>query len=438
MTTRILPFELTEPVPARVDLAGATRALAVLRFHGSPIGALHLDCPDGFLTQAGLLAALDAAEPVRERLSRRALQHWLLHACPAPPPALPTWSAIICTRDRPEQLRRCLEALARAAARPGLPAGEIIVVDNAPSTEETAALAGGLPVTYLREDRPGLNWARQRGAQHASGEVLLYTDDDVVVDENWISALLEPFANPRVAAAAGLVLPLELETPAQELFETYGGFGRGYERRVFDYTNIAPTAAGYVGAGASMALRRSFTLDLALFAAELDAGTATESGGDAYAFYHLLAAGCQIVYTPDALAWHHHRRDYAALRRTLAGYSVGGFAFLTRCLLLHGDLQALIVAFSWLWSDHFAQLGRALLRRPNALPLDLVLAQFAGVPRGVQAYFTTRRRECSPAPAPAPAPTPQPASRPPLQPLPAESTDPPRPIPPPAGPPEAR
>ena len=56
------------------------------------------------------------------------------------------------------------------------------------------------------------------------------------------------------------------------------------------------TAAGIVGAGANMAFRRSLLLELGLFEAELDCGTVTRTGGDAYAFYQVLVEGFQIVY----------------------------------------------------------------------------------------------------------------------------------------------
>jgi glycosyltransferase involved in cell wall biosynthesis len=256
------------------------------------------------------------------------------------------------------------------------------------------------PVRYLREQRPGLNRARSRGAREARGEIVLYTDDDVRPDPNWITAMLEPFSNPRVAAVTGLVMPLELESRAQFLFEAYGGFGRGFERRVFDYTNLAPSAAGVAGAGASMAFRRDLLVGMGLFEAELDAGTVTETGGDSYAFYQLLAEGFQIVYNPEALVWHRHRRELDDLRATLASYSVGGFAFLTRCLLEHGDWQAMAIALEWLLSDHLPQLGRSLfgwirpnVDRPDRLPLSLVLPQFAGIIRGIRAHFVARRIE---------------------------------------------
>ena len=87
-------------------------------------------------------------------------------------------------------------------------------------------------VQYVHEPRPGLNWARNRAILEAHGEIIAYTDDDVVVDSRWVSALVRIFSeNPEVMAMTGWVVPYEIETEAQFLFEEYGGFGRGFERK---------------------------------------------------------------------------------------------------------------------------------------------------------------------------------------------------------------
>lgn len=388
MAAHVLEIELDDQIPDQ-PVGTHPEAFVLLRLSGRPIGSVRVACDAGIVRGAAIQAAIKADQALQKRLEQTRLMDWLMQQETPSAPAPLSWSVVICTRDRTDDLRRCLESLRQI----DMARGEIIVVDNAPSDDATARLVADYPVRYVREDRVGLNWARSRGAQAATGQIVIFTDDDVVVDRQWVAALLEPFAHPRVAAVTGLTLPLELETPAQELFEQYGGFGRGFVRRTFDYTTIPPAAAGMVGAGANMALRRELVTSMRLFDAELDCGTVTRTGGDAYAFYQLLAAGYQIIYSPHALTWHRHRRDYAALRRTLAGYSVGGFAFLTRCWVQHGDWQALAVAASWFRHDHLVQIARVLLRRPRALPLDLVWAQIVACPLGPWTYLLSRRHE---------------------------------------------
>jgi glycosyltransferase involved in cell wall biosynthesis len=406
--TRVLDVHLDAAMPDAWDAAGYTRALALVRWRGRTLTALELDCPDGVVRAEAVLDAVAGDHAVRHAVTDRAVQRWLADGTTEgpeePEAAAPTWTVVVCTRDRADDLRRCLRALVALELPAGAPAGEIVVVDNASSDDRTArvvaeyaegdAAAAGRPaVRYLREDRPGLNWARARGARAASGEVVAYTDDDVVVDPRWLARLLEPFADSRVAAATGLTMPLEIETEAQWLFERYGGFTRGFSRRVFDPVHFPPAAAGIAGAGANVAFRRSLLVGMRLFEAELDAGTVALTGGDTYAVYRLLAAGHHTVYTPDAVVWHRHRRDYEPLRRTLYGYSVGGFAFLTRCVVEHGDLSALRTAVQWVRHDHVPMLGRRLLGRRTALPGDLVSAYWRGILAGPWAYFRSRARE---------------------------------------------
>jgi GT2 family glycosyltransferase len=399
--TRVLDADLAA-LPEVWDVTGYERARALVRWNGHTLGVVDLEAPGGRLTREAVRAAVASDAGMRDEIGRRAVRAWLLGDPPEPAPAAPapSWSVIVCTRDRVEDLRRCIGALVALQPPAGAPPGEIVIVDNAPSTDgasrvvaEFAGRTEGTPVRYVREDRPGLNWARARGARTAAGEVIAYTDDDVVVDRGWIARMLEPFADARVACVTGLTMPLEIETEAQWLFERYGGFGRGFARRVFDPREFRATAAGIAGAGANMAFRRRLVVDMRLFDVELDAGTVTMTGGDTYALYLLLRAGHHVVYTPDAVVFHRHRREYEPLVRTLYGYSVGGFAFLSRCLVQHRDLDALRSGVSWIRHDHVRMLGRLLLGRPSALPRDLVSAYWRGIVVGPWTYFKSRRRE---------------------------------------------
>ena len=71
-------------------------------------------------------------------------------------------------------------------------------------------------VRYVREPKPGLDHARNRALTEATGSILAFTDDDVVVDPAWALALTTAFAaDPEAMVVTGLVVPYELETDAQ-------------------------------------------------------------------------------------------------------------------------------------------------------------------------------------------------------------------------------
>jgi GT2 family glycosyltransferase len=230
----------------------------------------------------------------------------------------PLVSVIVATRDRPESLRTCLDALLRLT----YPRREIIVVDNAPTSNATMDLVTGafghMPhLRYTREDRPGLGRAHNHGLGLARGEMVAMTDDDVVPDPEWLTELVRAFAvDERVGCVTGLILPYELETPAQLWFEQYGGFGRGFNRRVFDLSEhrpadrLYPLTAGKFGAGANMAFRTHVLRSIGGFDPTLGPGTPTLGGEDIDAFFRVITAGYQLAYEPGAFVYHVHRREY--------------------------------------------------------------------------------------------------------------------------------
>lgn len=307
----------------------------------------------------------------------------------------PRLSVIICTRERPDDLERCLAALARQTVGPL----DIVVVDNAPRTGRTREAAERAGVRYVLEPRPGLNRARNAGLRSAMSDWIAYTDDDAVPDPDWAEVLLEALADPRVGGAAGIMLPLELETEAQHLFERYlgGEAGRRHaqRRRVFE-PPFSPAGAGQVGAGANMAFRRAALDSVGPFDEAFDGGTRTRSGGDTEMFARLIAAGWTLVYEPRARVLHRHRRSRKELRSQLFGYGVGVYAFWMHRILHDGDRDARRFAVGTLFTHGVRRLGRSLLRRPDEVPPDLVLAELLGCFYGPVAYLRERRRAGAP------------------------------------------
>jgi GT2 family glycosyltransferase len=299
----------------------------------------------------------------------------------------------VCTRDRPTPLADCLAALS------GLdyPALDLLVVDNAPSTPATAQLVRRhYPhVRYVCEPTPGLNWARNRAIAEARGDLLAYTDDDVIVDAHWVRALARVFAEQaEVMAVTGLVVPYELETEAQQLFERYGGFGRGFEPRTYrvdrecgERTATHHGGAGRFGTGANMAYRRSVFAHIGPFDPALDVGTVTNGGGDLEMFFRVLQAGHTLAYEPSALVRHRHRRDYAQLRIQIANNGIGFYAYLV-CSALHYRDERWALARLGLWWLWWWNIRRLLisLRQPERFPRDLIVAELWGSLRGLGRY----------------------------------------------------
>lgn len=298
-------------------------------------------------------------------------------------------SVVVCTHERPDDLERCLASLRDVPS-----AGhEVIVVDNRPLTGRTEAVARHFGCRYVVEPRAGLDRARNKGWHAAVHDIVAFADDDVVVSPGWVTAIGACFADPAVGCATGLVLPLELETRGQEEFELYCQHRRGLRRLVYSSGTLPASAAGVVGMGANMAFRRALLADLGGFDVRLDAGTSTRSGGDTDMFARVLDAGRLIVYTPDALVWHRHRRSMREVRSCVFGYGVGLSGALTKRIVEERDAGALVTAVRWMVGP-VAKAARARLAHRRSPRWGVVLAETAGMFLGplCYAYETWRNR----------------------------------------------
>ena len=255
------------------------------------------------------------------------------------PIALPTLTIAICTRNRPTLLAKCLNAL--LALKPvalKLPVErEILVVDNSQTCKKTRALVESMPgVRYAREAKPGLNFARNRALREARHELLAFLDDDTIVDCHWLEGLMKAWAENRDAVAfTGQVLPAELNTKAQIMFEQYGGFRKGFKQVRYGLKipgNIFyPCDPGIFGTGANMAFRRDILLQLGGFDEALDTGPSLPGGGDTDIFYRVIRAGYTLVYEPSYLIFHYHRQDVASLKTQLCkSWGEGYMAFVAK------------------------------------------------------------------------------------------------------------
>jgi glycosyltransferase involved in cell wall biosynthesis len=129
------------------------------------------------------------------------------------PTARPFVSVIVSARNAEAEIAPCLASLERVAYPTDR--REVIVVDCG-SRDRTAEIVKRYgQVGYLREGRYGVSHARNRGIGASRGEVVAFTDTDCVVSTEWISELADGFANERVGAVAGAILPFPPRTKVE-------------------------------------------------------------------------------------------------------------------------------------------------------------------------------------------------------------------------------
>ncbi|MBX7483646.1 glycosyltransferase family 2 protein [Qipengyuania qiaonensis] len=298
-------------------------------------------------------------------------------------------SVVICTRDRPEDLSRCLAGFAAQSRAPD----ELVVVDNASASSAIRSIAEAHGARYLREDREGLDFARNTGALAATGDLILYTDDDTELHPDWIANLSAAFVEPHVMGVTGLVLPARLDTEAQLLFEQAWGFGRGFDRVDFgpafwERTRRRGCPAWEIGAGASMGFRREVFEIVGYFDERLGAGQSGCSD-DSEFWYRILAAGFTCRYEPRAVIWHHHRLKMEGLSSQIYQYMRGHTAALLMQFDRSGEIGNLRRLFVDLPIYYFGLAIRKPLGRQSP-KARFLRQQITGSLAGIAFYLRNR------------------------------------------------
>ena len=216
-------------------------------------------------------------------------------------------SVIIPTHDRPLRLRRLLETLAAQ----GYPAHatELIVAQDGGDTQTVAAIdkiraKTAIPIKRICHQRCSAAATRNLGASLATGEYLLFVDDDCEVDEHWIERT---------------VGVLEDNAEVGEVAARIVGASTRFFARCHDYARYYPSmqtepSERSFACGCAFAIRKSLFEELGGFDESIRTGEDEDLG------LRMQALGYKTVYRPECIVYHHHGRDSfrAMLQRAYA------------------------------------------------------------------------------------------------------------------------
>jgi len=284
-------------------------------------------------------------------------------------------SVVVCTHNRSQRLETALTHIENAAARARI-AAEIVVVDNN-SRDDTkavvsrAARASAIPIRYVFERAQGLSFARNRGLREATGGIVAFTDDDCIVDPEWIAALWDEFAaDPDVAVVGGRV---DLYSPEDRPVSI-----RPIAERV-RYTD-ATQIYGLV-MGCNLAVRRGVAERIGGFDPAFG-GSKGVVADDIDFVYRAFEQGLGIVFTPAARVLHNHgRRTDGELRALARSYVRGKGAFYCKHAL---RADRTILRHAW-WEIR--------ARRGEAVPNQLSHREtFGALASGALHFVLTRAR----------------------------------------------
>lgn len=416
---RVVSIDLDAPLPSLVADEGGSSALVVGYRDGFPVTTLDVlltgDPEDArrallpLVTQTAGARSTDTAVPDED---------------------LPLISVVVSTIvARIETITTLLDVLEHL----DYPRYEVVIVDNrvkVPEHDELPGILADHNVRLVVERRPGCSAGRNAGVAAAKGEVIAFTDDDVKISRQWLRKIGERFVRePELSAVTGLILPVELETPAQIWYEAYyGGFSG---ERTFEPVTIVPDdvpgamrnarvsavapdgsvrkhfavyGIGGYGAGANWAVRKSAFLAAGGFDPVLGAGVPARGGEDLAIFIDILWGGGRIGFEPKAVVHHRHRPDLEGLHHQLHSNGVGFTALM--CALIAKDrrhLTALTRLMPIAARVKLKQLVTRLAGRRDAapetvteasttrIPRSLAYHEFRGFPAGPAAYFRSRR-----------------------------------------------
>lgn len=301
----------------------------------------------------------------------------------------------ICTWNRAALLEQTLEGMAHLEV-PEDVTWELLVVDNN-STDGTrgvvSAFSDRLPVRHLFEPTPGKSHALNLATHEASGEYILWTDDDVLVESSWLGAYVGSFRrHPNAGFFGGNIRPWFAQGPPEWL------------RRGFDLVSAAFATIDcgteerrivpeHVPFGANMAVRtseqRAFAYDPAL-------GPRPGSGmrgEETTLIRQMLAQGVEGWWVPDAIVQHHvpaERQSVEYLRSYFTGYG-------ERLAPTHErwEVARLFGKPRWLWRSAIQnevgfRVGR-LLARPERWVANLRAASIAWGALGLSSLWKSRR-----------------------------------------------
>lgn len=296
-------------------------------------------------------------------------------------------SIIVCTYNRAESLRDTMRAL-KAQQTMAERVWEVIVVDNN-SKDDTRQVIAEFQrdwplLRYEFQSVQGLSHARNHGIDAAHGNVLLFTDDDVLPEPDWMEATLTGLEKYCADACGGYIAPIWEVPPPDWLTERFYGFLAVRTDRSDDYDITSPSQAPF---GANMAFRREVFERVGGFDTSRGRkGNVLASGEDGELFERILAAGFKAVFLGQSRV-HHKVESFRLTKRYFRRWRFQTSRNIAQSKDMAGERRLLNIPLYL-----FPQFLRAMVRmlwghvsqpRDEAFNREMVVCHFLGLMQGL-------------------------------------------------------
>ena len=257
---------------------------------------------------------------------------------------LPTFTVLICTHNRPDQLDRCLASVDQLE----YPHFDVLVVDSAPQDAAAFEVARRRGVRYMLEPVPGVSRARNVGGRACDTDIVAMLDDEALAFPGWLTGLAREFEDAEVMAVAGRIKDFDAHSDEEHLCAALAGSDCGEIRRVVDKS--APlwferACFGGVGNGGNLAFRRSAFDVWPGFCESLGAGSRIAGGEEHYAFFALVELGFRVVYAPQAVVRHPFPVTLQAVRARQLKYLSASMAYIALLFVNQPRYRARILRY---------------------------------------------------------------------------------------------
>lgn len=200
-------------------------------------------------------------------------------------------SVAICTYNRPDLLRLCLEAVCPQLTQET----ELLVIDN--GSQSVRALCQEFDgLRYIAEGNTGLSFARNRAIKEAKGETVLYLDDDALADPNLIRVALN--ACDKYQLFGGVYIP----------WYHYGEpkwYKEEYASNKMPYNQHTRLAKGEYLSGGIFAVKKNLLQEFGGFNTDLGmSGTQVGYGEESELQDRMREQGIELYYLPDLIIKH--------------------------------------------------------------------------------------------------------------------------------------
>jgi len=215
-------------------------------------------------------------------------------------------SVIVCTYNRHGLLSASLASLIAQSFPKDM--YEIVVVDNNStySTREVVEklkVSSPIQIKYIFEKRQGLSFARNTGIEHALGEIIVFTDDDIEADKLWLKEMVTVFDKSDVVCAGGPIKPIWPFVKPEWLLEKWQVYLGVYE---YEYASETCVLHGpSYPCGANIAFRRNIFDIVGMFSTDLGRiGNCLLSNEESRVCQKIEDLGKKICFARDALIYH--------------------------------------------------------------------------------------------------------------------------------------